>query len=374
METEEWDVVVVGAGPGGSWAGMELAKADLKVKIIEKEKLAPRGRYKACGGAMAWELVDEVGYPEDLIAREIQYLDLHHVDGESFHKAGRGAVVWRSVFDKYLTDKAVGAGAALSDRTELVGIEDRGPSESPRYSVKTRSAELSTKYVVAADGVASRTLRLLGFPRFRPDQLCMTNTREVRVGEEHITKVLGSDRVHLFFGVDDLVPVGYSWLFPKEDTISVGWGNLMSRVKNVRQEFAKFLDLPLVREALEGGEVVREKAHLIPVSFRDEFARDGVLGVGDAAGCVDPISGKGIPYAMMAGGLAARAIKYVEKRGKPEVLAKKYANSVNSRFGGVLRRKLEMRRKIFLSDDNVKTYLGLWERYRSSEILARGLF
>ena len=88
METEFWDVVVVGSGPGGSYAGMELAKAGFKVKIIEKEALQPKGRYKACGGAMAWELVEEVSYPTELIAREINFLDLHHIDGEEFHKEG----------------------------------------------------------------------------------------------------------------------------------------------------------------------------------------------------------------------------------------------------------------------------------------------
>ena len=72
--------------------------------------LSDHGRYKACGGAIAWELVEEIDYPEDKISRVIESLKLHHVDGETYSKEGKGGVVWRSTFDKHLTDMAVDSG------------------------------------------------------------------------------------------------------------------------------------------------------------------------------------------------------------------------------------------------------------------------
>lgn len=374
LEIQEYDVIVVGAGPGGAWAGLELAQKGYKTVILEKESLSPHGRYKACGGAMAWELVEEINYPASEIAREIQFLELHHVDGPTFHKEGRGAVVWRSVFDKYLVDQAVAAGCILEDNAPLISFSEQDTTEGKIYVVSTPSKTFSARFLIAADGVSSPSLKQAGFPRFTSDDLCLTITREVRVGAPRIKEVLGEDRVHLFFGVENLVAMGYTWLFPKEDTISVGWGNLLSRIGNARREYEKFLALPMVKEALKNGEVVREKAHMIPVGFRKTIGRDQILGVGDSVGTVDPISGKGIPYAMMAGGLAARAIKYVDKKNKPELLVKKYTTSLESKFGGILRQKKAMRERIFVSDDSVKQYLGLWENHRSSEILLKKLF
>ena len=99
--TELFDIVIVGAGPGGSFCGKVAAEKGFKVLIIEKEFLSPSGRYKPCGGALAWELVEEIDYPEDRISRIIDCLVLHHTDGERYEKTGEGAVVWRSEFDLF---------------------------------------------------------------------------------------------------------------------------------------------------------------------------------------------------------------------------------------------------------------------------------
>lgn len=378
MTKETLDVVVVGAGPGGSAAGLELARAGYNVRIIEKQSIGSEGRYKACGGALAWELVDQTGLPQECIDREIQCLDLHHVDGEIFHKVGRGAVVWRSVFDKYLLDLALKEGCKLSENDPLLQVEKHphdADGKDISYLVHTPTNTYSCKYLVAADGVNSPTLKQLAFPSFSQEDLVLTITREIRVGETQIAQTLGNDKVHLFFGIKNLIGKGYAWLFPKKDTISVGWGNTLSLIQgtSVRNAYQKFLDLPIVQTATKAGVLCRDKPHLIPVGFRGEIARDLVLGVGDAIGAVDPISGKGIPYALLSGQLAGRSIKYADDKGKVDQLAQHYIKAVNVKFGNVLRKKVELRNKIFSSDENLKKYLKLWETHHSSEILAKGL-
>ncbi len=81
-----FDIVIIGAGPGGSVAAKVAADNGYSVCLIDKENITEKGRYKACGGAIAWELVEEIDYPEDKIARVIEYLELHHVDGDHFSK------------------------------------------------------------------------------------------------------------------------------------------------------------------------------------------------------------------------------------------------------------------------------------------------
>ncbi len=378
MTQEKLDVIVVGAGPGGSAAGMELARAGYNVRIIEKQRIGTEGRYKACGGALAWEVVDETKLPRDLIDREIQCLDLHHIDGDIFHKVGRGAVVWRSVFDKYLLDLALKEGCKLSENDPLLSVEkflSGKESDDCYFTVHTPKNTYTSKYLVAADGVNSPTLKQLGFPPFTQDSLVLTITREIRVGASQIANTLGDDKVHLFFGIKDLITQGYAWLFPKKETISVGWGNTLSKIQgtSVRSMYQKFLDVPLVKTATKAGVLQQDKPHLIPVGFRGELARDKAIGVGDAIGAVDPISGKGIPYALFSGQLAAQSIKRVEDKGRIDQLAQFYTKAVNVKFGTVLRKKTELRARIFSSDEKLKKYLKLWETHHSSEILVKGL-
>ncbi|MHA1254671.1 MAG: NAD(P)/FAD-dependent oxidoreductase [Promethearchaeota archaeon] len=351
-----YDVIVIGAGPGGSFAAKAGAENGYKTLLIDKELISEKGRYKACGGAIAWELVEEVNYPEDKIARVIESLELHHVDGEDYSKKGKGAVIWRSVFDKYLTDMAIEAGAVFKV-----------------YEIKTTKGSYKAKYVIAADGVTSQTLKYLGWPYFRSEDLILTITKEMKTTKSIIDKTLGSDTVHLFFGIENFIQVGYAWLFPKEETITMGWGNQINLVKNSREEFDIFASLPFVKEALKDSKMEIFKPHLIPVGVRPKLYDDNVFAVGDAGGIVDPISGKGIPYAMMSGQLAIESIKTCEKRDKLEKLGATYEKNLDKNFLKILKAKRLARDRIFESDDNLKKFLRLWETNRSSQIVMRKL-
>jgi geranylgeranyl reductase family protein len=362
---KSFDIIIIGAGPGGSFAAKAAAENGYSSCILEKEVLSDNGRYKACGGAIAWELVEEIDYPEDKIGRVIESLELHHVDGETYSKKGKGGVVWRSTFDKFLTDLAVDSGAVLKEKEPMINIEKKNGS----YEVTSDKDKYTAKYVIAADGVNSPTLKLLNWPFFASEDIILTITEERKTSISSIDKHLGSDSVHLFFGIKNLITVGYAWLFPKEDKITVGWGNQINLVKNSREEFKKFTALPFVKQALSNSTLDIFKPHLIPVGVRPKLYEDNVFAVGDAGGIVDPISGKGIPYAMMSGQIAIESIKTCEKRDKLDKLGATYEKSLDRNFLRVLKAKRIARDKIFQSDENLKKFLKLWENYRSSQIV-----
>ena len=366
---KNFDILVVGAGPGGSIAAKISAEKGYSTCLIEKEKLDENGRYKACGGAMAWELVDEINYPEDKIGRVIESLELHHVDGETFSKKGKGAVVWRGIFDKFLTNMAVDSGASLKEKETMINIEKNAVS----YKITTTKETYTAKYVIAADGVTSPTLKLLKWPFLRKEDVILTITKEMKTTKSYIDKMLGDDAVHLYFGIKDLIAVGYAWLFPKNEHITVGWGNQINLVKNSREEFKKFTNLSFVKNVLKNTKEVIFKPHLIPVGIRPKLYEDNVFAVGDAGGIVDPISGKGIPYAMMSGQIAIESIVNAEKRDKLDKLGDIYEKNLDKKFLRVLKAKRIARDKIFQNDETLKKFLTLWEKYRSSEIIMKNL-
>lgn len=363
--TNNFDIGIVGAGPGGSFAAKASAEMGYKTLLLDKEQIREKGRYKACGGAIAWELVEEIDYPEDKISRVIESLELHHVDGENYSKKGKGAVIWRSTFDKFLTDMAIESGAILKEKEPIIGIE----KTKDIYQIRTKKESYNVRYVIAADGVTSPTLKFLKWPYFEKENIILTITKEMKTTNSYINKILGSDTVHLFFGIKHLIPVGYAWLFPKAETITVGWGTQINLIKNSRSEFDKFVSLPFVKEALKNSKLEIFKPHLIPVGLRPRLYEDNVFAVGDAGGIVDPISGKGIPYAMMSGQFAIEAINTGEKRDKPDKLGTFYQKRLDRQFLKILKAKREARDRIFQSDDNLKKFLSLWEKYRSSQII-----
>ena len=362
---KNFDIIIIGAGPGGSFAAKTAAENGYSSCILEKEVLSDNGRYKACGGAIAWELVEEIDYPEDKIGRVIESLELHHVDGETFSKKGKGGVVWRSTFDKYLTDMAVDSGALLKEKEPMIDVEKKNGT----HIITTTKDKYAAKFVIAADGVNSPTLKLLNWAFFASEDIILTITEERKTSISSIDKHLGSDAVHLFFGIKNLITVGYAWLFPKEDKITVGWGNQINLVKNSREEFKKFTGLPFVNKVLQNSTLEIFKPHLIPVGLRSKLYEDNVFAVGDAGGIVDPISGKGIPYAMMSGQIAIETIKSCEEKDKLDRLGKIYEKTLDRNFLKVLKAKRIARDKIFQSDENLKKFLKLWENYRSSQIV-----
>ena len=373
-----YDICIIGAGPGGSFAAKCAAKKGYKVILIEKEKLSPNGRYKACGGAMAWELVEELEYPQERISRIIQSLVLHHTDGERYEKKAKGAVVWRSDLDLFLTEQAIQTGAICIENCSLKSISK--PSEkkewnfdSDFYTIETTKGWIKSKYVIAADGVYSRTLKLLNWSKFSPSALVLTITKEIKIDPEKIGSILGKEEIHLFFGIKNLIPLGYAWLFPKSDAVSVGWGNNLSTLVNTKQELHRYWSMPMTSQTLQNGTEISEKAHLIPVEVRPKIYEDGIFAVGDAGGFVDPISGKGIPYAMLSAKHAIESIKAGEQKGKINELGEIYMKRLNREFLTMFRYKKELRSRIFAGEENLKHFLELWQMNRSSEIVLKKL-
>ena len=365
----DYDIVVVGAGPGGSIAAKTAAEKGYNTCFLEKEEISVDGRYKACGGAIAKELFEEIDYPEEKLSRTFESLELHHTNGDILSKKGEGAVIWRNVFDKFLSDMAIESGATLKEKEPLVQIEKLDDT----YQISTSKDKLRAKYVIAADGVTSHTLKTLNWPYFSSENLVLTITKEMKTSKQNIKTTLGENTIHAFFGIKDLITVGYAWLFPKAETITVGWGNQINLVKNSREEFEKFTSLPYVKNAINDSKLSIFKPHLIPVGLRPLIYKDNVFAVGDAGGIVDPISGKGIPYAMMSGQIAIETIIYCENKGKPDKLGTQYEKLLDRKFLRILKAKRVARDKIFQNDESLIRFLTLWENHRSSEIVMRKL-
>lgn len=291
-----YDAVVVGAGPGGATAARDLALKGLDVLIIEKFELP---RHKACGGG----LTGNVGKYLDF---DISSTVENHVTKTLFLFNGKYKIdltpkglnvgmIHRNLFDKFLTDKAVEAGAELRTKTSLKNLV----RDNDCWIVSTSDGELRARTIVGADGAASTTARKVGLRT--EAKMGYSMDADIKVPSEVYEE--WKETAVFDFGI---VPRGYGWSFPKGDVFSIGVGTTNQRFKDVKAQLDGLISR---HECLREYSEIEKRAAPLPFwTHHEPLARDGVFLVGDAAGLVDPLSGEGISYAVRSAHSAADCI------------------------------------------------------------------
>jgi len=279
--TLECDVLVVGAGPAGSSAARAAAEGGAKTVFIEKKKEV--GVPVQCAEAIGSYLIPYLPFkmPEDQLLWRIDGVSFT-VDDITIERTGgiwSGYAINRERFDKWLAAEAVKAGAKLFLGTELVDLETEGEYIVTGARAKTSKGEMmfKPKVVVAADGVDSTVLKLLGF------KIDLDKTGYVYGLELRGLSIQKPNFDHLFLG--DFAPGGYGYVFPlSKDRANVGVAALFKK-DSMEEFYEEFSELPEVKELLNGkGCAVKEKKGLVPfLSQTERWHYGNVLLAGDAA-------------------------------------------------------------------------------------------
>ena len=365
--TETADVIVVGAGPGGSATAAYLAMAGLDVLLLEKTQFP---REKVCGDGLTPRAVRELitlGIPTPADEGWIKNhglrilgagmrLQLDWPDLASFPPYG--LVRTRQDFDDILAKHAVKHGARLHERTNVIGpvLDDRtghivGVRAKPvDEQGRGSGGELvyTAPLVIAADGNSSRLSLAMDRPK-RDDRPMGVAVRTYFTSPRHDDDYLES---WLELWADDpkatgtgrvLLP-GYGWIFGVGDgTSNVGLGILNTSTAFGKVDYKDVLrrwvaTMPAEWTYDESTMVGPIRGAALPMGFNRQphYAR-GLLLVGDAGGMVNPFNGEGIAYAMESGRLAAEVAAQAFARqtdeGRERVLAS-YPAVMGDALGG----------------------------------------
>ncbi|MDF1665284.1 MAG: NAD(P)/FAD-dependent oxidoreductase [Planctomycetota bacterium] len=313
MSYEEVDIVIVGGGLVGTTLAIALAKQGIPTTVLERQTEVPellRGELIMPSGV---EVLDSLGFGEELreLCMETEGTVLHHaafdrgrckVDyslapaplsvGENAWKP-RGLCGWRKPLYELLQRKASGHSCVdFRFGFELVSLEralDR------RFTLKSRdNSTIVAKLVIAADGVHSKTRRLMNFEPYE-------HKRETFV-QGFVGKAQSYEEKHVHVGHHEL---GAVFVFPfPENHFRCTFEYHKDYRDELRSEDALANHLEILRSALPetweklGGTCIepRTKLQTQPgqsMSFAG-IVEDGFALVGDAAGCLDPFTGFGM--------------------------------------------------------------------------------
>ncbi len=287
----QFDVIIAGGGPGGAAAAYFLGEAGLRVLVLEKETLP---RYKACGGAISVQLLEEFPFSFDPVIeariKEISYA--YQGENLTFPLPHRPILmVMRAEFDQFLLSQAQ---AEICQRAAVRSVEEM----PDRVIVQTKDGRtFESRYLIGADGPSSVVARSLGLRRGKK----LLGAIEVEVPAPPEVMARYKDTSTFIIGE---ISMGYLWIFSKAEHLSVGIGALHPKPGELQSTFRRVMESYGI--SIEG---LPLHGHPVPLySGREKISTARTLLVGDAAGLVDPLSGEGIRYAVTSGRLAAEAI------------------------------------------------------------------
>jgi len=328
---DEYDVIVVGAGPAGSIAARTAAEKGCSVLLIEKRQEI--GDPVRCGEGCDKKIVESfIDLDPRWISAEVDGVRIFSPDGTIIHMGSdgnkSGLVLERKIFDMALAQSAANAGVDICVKTSAIGLlKNDGFISGIKVRYLGEETEIKSKIVVGADGVESKVGRWAGIDtslKLKDIESCtqflMTN---VDINQNFCD----------FFVGNDIAPGGYAWVFPKgKNTANIGVGVIGSRTNEIRP-----IDClkRFVKKKFPNGKVLGLIAGAVPLRGSiGKTVANGLILVGDSARQSDPITGGGICNAMCCAKIAGNVItEAVSKNDSSTKILSKYEKEWRSSIG-----------------------------------------
>jgi digeranylgeranylglycerophospholipid reductase len=308
----EYDIIVVGAGPAGSMAARFAAEQGVSVLMLEKDRDV--GYPVRCAEAVGAAGVEEFIDPDDRwIKARINKLSFIAPNGtEAILEINQQAfVLERRIFDYELAKSAAKAGAEVLTRAYVNGlILEKDKVTGVKYEFRGEQKEIRSKIIIAADGVESRVGRWAGIKTYTDfrDMECCSQVTVSNIKVDPST-------LYLYFG-KHVAPGGYFWVFPKgSDIANIGLGvsGLTGKSKSALAYLNDFMS-----KKYPDASILTSIAGGVPCARTlDRISAPGIMLVGDAARQVNPLSGGGIASGMIGGSIAGRIAGESIKQKKP---------------------------------------------------------
>ena len=323
------DVIVVGAGPAGISAALEVARHDKKVVLLERSNYP--GSKNMYGGAVYTRALKEV-FREDFDSIKFERVINSHTwsflgETSSFEmtykndESTSAYAIKRFNLEKQMVEIVKNHGVFYCPNTLVVDLIEK---DGAIIGVKTEQEKYYAPITIIADGVNSLLARKIELRNdYKPKDMILSVKEAIKLDKKAIEerfnlKEDGSNGVNKqFFGTDFGKLRGIknlfmmTFLYTFKDTVMLGVGaNLEDLTKNklnINEILEEVKKHPAIAPYIKGGETVEYSAHLIPeggYKNMPKLSTAGAILVGDAAGFVNGVHFEGTNFALISGKLA----------------------------------------------------------------------
>lgn len=294
MSGQSYDVIIVGAGPAGSYIAYELASSGYSVAVFEEKSAS--GLNICCTGIISTECFQSLNLGTDLILTKVNSAKFFSPLGRCLRlhtDKVQAYVVNRLLLDKALASKAQSYGAKYFFSSPVIDIIPGKDSVQAEILCSGASEIISARVAVLANGFRPKL----------PLKLGLGKINSFLVGAQAEIETKNIDEFEVYFG-QRIAPGAFAWIVPIPTNKAYVGLLATSHAKLYLQEFLNNLSSQ-GRITVRGAEI-EQKA--IPMGILARSYGDRVLVIGDAAGQVKPTTGGGIYFGHLGAKLAAEVI------------------------------------------------------------------
>jgi geranylgeranyl reductase family protein len=339
------DVAVIGGGPVGSYAALQLAKRGVKATVFEEHPQI--GVPSHCAGHISIRSLKGLGLyplPDGIVENTFCVANFYSPQGTKFSLHLRSPVTCaldRARFDQMLAKQAEEAGAkfAMDSLVQSLQLQGGGVKGVTVRQADGSEVKVNSKVVFDCEGVSSRLLRQAGLRALKPSGLVYAVETEVEGVQD-----VQMDGVEVYFG-KAYAPGFYGWLIPRPDgSAKLG---LATNHGNPRVYLNRLMTKhPVAKKQLAKAKILKEGHHAITLAgpISRSYA-SGFLAIGDCASQVKPTTGGGVIFGLTAAKEAAEVAAEAIKAGDVSAHAlQAYQRRCNDLFNFDFRVMLRLRR------------------------------
>ncbi|MGB3508325.1 MAG: NAD(P)/FAD-dependent oxidoreductase [Microcoleaceae cyanobacterium] len=311
----DFNVVVIGAGPAGCQCARTLAKLGRKVLLVEQHETFNKNDFSSA--ATPQETLDKFNLPETVVGSYWQNISIVTTNVNHTWESSKrlGAVLNFAKLREFLAGEVENYGGKVWMGCRYI----RHFPEGGKTIVEMRrfgGEKITVSTEILVDGTGPARAVMYDKKSSQPQFLTAAGIEYLIEVEPREYEKYANDLIFLLG--HKWMPKGYSWIFPmeaKKQRLKIGVARLNLEHKQIvdTKSMRWYLEL-LIKDYMKLDQYQLIDSHgstvRYSVGLKDIYYQDNIIAIGDAVSTINMLGGEGIRHGMDNAEIAS---KYIEK-------------------------------------------------------------